>query len=88
VGPNESSIAFYNLIHVVACQVDEQRNGSWVKLFFWGGVGLFGWVIASSLRNSQLREEDFYTRSVYQGTKIEKVREDFTTRVHSKAKER
>ncbi len=76
MGPNESSIAFYNLIHVVACQVDEQRNGSWVKLFGGGGgVGLFGWVIASSLRNSQLREEDFYTRSVYQGTKIERESE-------------
>jgi len=42
VGPNESSIAFYNLIHVVACQVDEERNGSWVKLFLGGGVGYLG----------------------------------------------
>ncbi len=54
---------------------------------FFGGWGWVGWVIASSLRNSQLRE-DFYTRSVYQGTKREREREDFTTRVHSKAKER
>ncbi len=48
MGPNESSIAFYNFIHVVACQVDEQRNGSWVKLFLGGGVGLGGSLLLPS----------------------------------------
>jgi hypothetical protein len=42
---------------LLLAKVDEQRNCSWVKAFFFGeGIGV-GWIIASSLRNSQLRED-------------------------------